>query len=72
MGCLCGTHDRSSWPAPGCPGVLPPPSCLAVGQCLPKDKDTLCCLSCSAGLLVQECGGTQGSKYTRMRSLEWR
>lgn len=71
MGCL--RHPRPQLMAsPGLPRCSASPSCLAVGQCLPKDKDTLCCPSCSAGLLVQECVGTQGSKYTRMRSLEWR
>lgn len=36
-------------------------SCLAVGQHLPKDKDTLCYWAC--------CVGTQSSKYTWVRSL---
>lgn len=46
MGCLW--HQLAA--IPGLPRYSAFPSSLAVGQCLPKDKDTLCCWVYSAGI----------------------
>lgn len=61
---------------PGSPGCSAPSSCLGAKWCLSKDKDALCCQASGAwansfqqGLLDQEYVETQGSKYTRVRSL---
>ena len=70
---LCEVYSASLLPAPRVAQVfcLPPPVWQQDSVC-PRTR-TLCAAGRALrGLLVQKCVGTQGSKYTRVRSLEWR